>query len=56
MTTAEALELSVIYTRLLRDLEELGKFEFTPDELHRAVQLLDDMAEQAYQVKLKERR
>jgi hypothetical protein len=56
VTTTEALELSIIYTQLLRDLEELGKFEFTPDEVHQAVQLLDDMAEQAYQVKLKEQR
>lgn len=51
MTTTEALQLSVIYLRLLCDLEELGKFEFTADEKHQAVQLLDDMAEQAHRVK-----
>jgi hypothetical protein len=55
MTTTEALELSVIYTQLLRDLEELGHFEFTPDERHQAVQLLDDMAEQAHRVKQQQR-
>jgi hypothetical protein len=51
VTTTEALQLSVIYTRLLHDLEELGHFEFAPDEVHQAVQLLDDMAEQAHRVK-----
>lgn len=49
-----ALRLSIIYTTLLTDLACIGNFEWQPDELHQAVQIVSDAVDHAHDVKLAE--